>query len=111
MKNAQMKNIVLKNGLAVALVAVCTMSGLAADRKEARVDPDDAYKNNCVRCHSAVRQYSPRTTATILNHMRVRANLTVEETQAILEYLTDNAPTKPALAQPAKSSVSKDEPR
>lgn len=56
------------------------------------VDPDDAYKNNCMRCHSAVRPYSPRMTATIVMHMRIRANVTAEESQAILQYLADSLP-------------------
>jgi mono/diheme cytochrome c family protein len=57
-----------------------------------QVDPDEAYKNNCMRCHTSTQQYSPRKTKTIVMHMRVRANLTQEEAQAILEYLTDDAP-------------------
>jgi hypothetical protein len=35
-------------------------------------------------------------TATIVTHMRVRANITAEETQAILQYLADNSLVKPA---------------
>jgi len=31
-------------------------------------------------------------TAAIAMHMRVRANMTAEEMEAILQYLTDNAP-------------------
>lgn len=59
------------------------------------LDGDTVYKNNCMRCHSALRQYSPSQTATIVNHMRVRANLTEAETKAVLGYLTENAPEKP----------------
>ena len=70
---------------------------LVAQTKSAstKLDGDDVYKNNCMRCHSALRQYSPRQTATIVNHMRVRANLTEAETKAVLGYLTENAPEKP----------------
>ena len=71
--------------------------------KKVSLDPDDAYKNNCLRCHATVQDYSPAKTATIVMHMRVRANLTEEETQAILRYLQD-APAKPAAKQhPEKS--------
>jgi hypothetical protein len=63
--------------------------------KKGAIDPDDAYKNNCMRCHAAVQQYSPRKTATIVLHMRVRANLTKEETQALLEYLNGSSPVAP----------------
>ena len=59
------------------------------------LDGDTVYKNNCMRCHSALRQYSPSKTATIVNHMRIRANLTEAETKAVLGYLTENAPEKP----------------
>jgi hypothetical protein len=31
-------------------------------------------------------------------HMRVRANMTAEETQAILQYLAESEPAKPATS-------------
>ena len=34
-----------------------------------------------------------------VTHMRVRANLTEAETKALLQYLQDNAPAKPAARQ------------
>lgn len=49
--------------------------------------PDDAYKANCTRCHAEVPLSSSRKTKTIIQHMRVRANLTKDEAEAILEYL------------------------
>lgn len=52
------------------------------------LDADAAYKANCVRCHAAPRKFSERRMATVMLHMRVRANLTEEETKAILKYLT-----------------------
>ena len=42
----------------------------------------------CTRCHSEVPPVSARRTKTIVRHMRVRANITAEEAQAILQYLT-----------------------
>ena len=87
----------MKYMLTCLLLCLTALPDFAADNtKKSTVDPDDAYKNNCMRCHSAVRQYSPRMTATIVMHMRVRANMTEEETQAILQYLADNTPVKPA---------------
>lgn len=83
----------MKNWFTFLLVCLFLTPAFAgANSGKATVDPDDAYKNNCMRCHSAVRQYSPRMTATIAMHMRVRANMTAEEMEAILQYLTDNAP-------------------
>ena len=80
--------------LSLALRCLCTVPVFARPHSKKVIDPDDAYKNNCMRCHSAVRGYSPRMRATIVNHMRVRANMTAEEARAILQYLTENAPAK-----------------
>jgi hypothetical protein len=57
-------------------------------RRMHMVSADDAYKQNCTRCHSEVPPVSARRTKTIVRHMRVRANITAEEAQAILQYLT-----------------------
>jgi hypothetical protein len=85
----------MKKLLTLLLLCFCASPLLAGDDlKKTAVDPDDAYKNNCMRCHAAVRQYSPRQTATVVRHMRVRANMTAEETQAVLQYLADSAPAK-----------------
>ncbi len=89
----------MKKLLTLLLLCLCASPLLAENnRKKTVVAPDDAYKNNCMRCHAAVRQYSPRQSATIVMHMRVRANVTAEETQAILQYLADSAPAKTAEA-------------
>ena len=50
---------------------------------------DDAYKQNCTRCHSEVPKLDPKRSNTIMRHMRVRANLTKDEAQAILDYLRE----------------------
>jgi hypothetical protein len=85
----------MKQRLTFLLIFLCAAPLFAGSTpKETAVDPDDAYKNNCMRCHGAVREYSPRQTATIVMHMRTRANMTTEETQAILQYLSDSAPVK-----------------
>ncbi len=48
---------------------------------------DDAYKQNCTRCHAEVPKLDPKRSNTIMRHMRVRANLSKDEAQAILDYL------------------------
>lgn len=53
------------------------------------INADLAYKANCLRCHGAPRKFSDRAMVTIMQHMRVRANLTADEAQAILAYLTE----------------------
>lgn len=50
---------------------------------------EKVYNQNCSRCH-AERQATERTDLQwkiIAAHMRVRANLTAEEAQKVLEYL------------------------
>jgi len=79
-----------KCSLWAAVVLISVMSLFAQDNRR-QLDPDEAYKNTCMRCHTSTQQYSPRMTKTIVMHMRVRANLTQEEAQAILKYLTDDA--------------------
>ena len=49
--------------------------------------PDQVYKANCTRCHAELPTMDARRTATIIRHMRVRANLTEREARAIFEYL------------------------
>jgi len=49
--------------------------------------PDQMYKANCTRCHTELPTMDARRTATIVKHMRVRANLTEEESRVIFEYL------------------------
>ena len=53
-----------------------------------KFSPDQVYKANCTRCHSEIPKLDERRTRTIIRHMRVRANLTQDEGQAILEYMT-----------------------
>ena len=73
-----------------------TVMSLFAEDGRHNIDPDDAYKNNCLRCHTSTQQYSLRKTKTVVMHMRVRANLTQEEAEAILHYLTDDSSTSTA---------------
>lgn len=53
-----------------------------------RLSADQAYKANCTRCHSELPKLQPGGMATVLMHMRVRANLPKDEARAILDYLT-----------------------
>ena len=94
----------MKKTLIFSMLCLAALPLLAQSRhKKPPIDPDDTYKNNCMRCHAAVQEYSPAKTATIVMHMRVRANLTEEETQAILRYLQD-IPVKPVAKQHAEQS-------
>ena len=74
----------------LALLSVCSAHAAEHKTHEA-VDPDTAYKNNCMRCHAALPQYSPRMNSTIMMHMRVDANLPADQTEAILAYLNGDS--------------------
>jgi hypothetical protein len=76
-----------KTALSVAAAALFATPLSAQAGRGGPLDPDDAYKNNCTRCHAATPALPPGATRTIVMHMRVRANLTEEETAAIVEYL------------------------
>lgn len=52
-----------------------------------KLNADQLYKINCTRCHSEVPKMDTRQTATIMRHMRVRANIPKDDAQAIFEYL------------------------
>jgi hypothetical protein len=89
-------------GLLMILSLACVAH--AVDKKpHPAMDPDGAYKNNCMRCHTEVRQRPPRATKTIMMHMREVANLPPDITQAILEYLNGEPPV--AAERNTKSQV------
>lgn len=47
------------------------------------------FHSNCSRCHVSPPKFAPRMMATIVRHMRVRANLTDEDARLILRYMTE----------------------
>ena len=48
---------------------------------------EKVFMDNCSRCHRPPMTISPRTTGTVVMHMRVRAKLSREDEQALLRYL------------------------
>lgn len=79
----------------MSLMAAMPLLAQTDPKDRPRLDADETYKNNCMRCHTSTPQYPAHTTQTIVMHMRVRANLTQEETEAILQYLTDGGAAPP----------------
>jgi mono/diheme cytochrome c family protein len=53
-----------------------------------RIEGEKRFRTNCGRCHMAPHKFSPRTMATAVRHMRVRAMITDEDMRLILRYLT-----------------------
>lgn len=52
-----------------------------AEQEGARV-----FEQNCARCHNAPDGFSSRITATVVRHMRVRANLSHHDEEVLLHY-------------------------
>jgi hypothetical protein len=81
----------MKTYFLCAAIALLYAAPLFAEDSRRHIDPDEAYKNNCMRCHTSTQKYSPLMTETIVMHMRVRANLTQAEAEAILRYLLEDS--------------------
>ena len=71
------------------LLATCDVGQSQTRKTHRTIDPDLAYKNNCLRCHSSLPTYSPRMNKTIMLHMQQVALLPGNEAQAILRFLND----------------------
>ncbi len=48
---------------------------------------EEVFKANCARCHMPPMSLSPRTTGTVVMHMRVRARLSRQDEKLLLKYL------------------------
>jgi mono/diheme cytochrome c family protein len=44
------------------------------------------FTQNCSRCHNAPDGFSPRIAGSVVRHMRVRANLSEKDAQAVLRF-------------------------
>jgi cytochrome c2 len=49
-------------------------------------DGQRVFEQNCSRCHNAPQGFSTRISGTIVRHMRVRANLSKQDQQALLRF-------------------------
>ena len=54
-------------------------------------DGEQVYKNNCNRCHITIRTYPETMSRSIVRHMRIKAQLTKPEADAVLKYLAANS--------------------
>jgi cytochrome c5 len=52
------------------------------------IEGEKRFRTNCGRCHQAPHKFPPRTMATVIRHMRVRAMITDEDMRLILHYMT-----------------------
>jgi mono/diheme cytochrome c family protein len=102
----------MKSALAIAFLAsllgaLPAVAGNSSPKPAQRtLDGDATYKANCTRCHTAIHTYSARSMRTMINHMRVKANLTKDEADAIFRYLSgDDQQPRVASTNSAKGTV------
>ena len=74
---------ILTGFLCLLATAASALAGTPEEKGEI------VYRDNCTRCHMAMPSFSPRVTATVVQHMQVRAMLTRPEEAAVLRYLLE----------------------
>ncbi len=57
-------------------------------QEELAIEGEKRFHTNCGRCHQPPHKFPPGIMATAIRHMRVRANITDEDMQLILKYMT-----------------------
>jgi cytochrome c5 len=60
----------------------------AQEESALRLEGEKRFRANCSRCHASPPTFPPRMMATIVRHMRVRANITDQDRKLILRYMT-----------------------
>lgn len=86
--------------LALAVIIAASIAGQAtsadkpggkrqpnANNKTSATTGDDVFQANCYRCHTPPMSISPRTTGTIIMHMRTRARLSREDEVKLLRFM------------------------
>ncbi len=75
-----MRLLTLFSGIAIA----------AAYASGAGLDGEQVYRSNCTRCHITIHTYPEKMSRSIVRHMRIKAQLTKAEADAVLGYLADS---------------------
>jgi hypothetical protein len=76
----------------VFMISLLWAGSLAgAPQSDKGPDGEEVYKTNCTRCHNTPPSLNERQTRVVVAHMRVRANLTERDANAVLHYLAGNA--------------------
>lgn len=93
--------------LFASLLGAPATAGNAPSKSPQAVDGDAAYKANCMRCHTAIHTYAPGSMRTMILHMRVKANITKDQADAIFRYMTgDDKDPKIASANSEQRTLS-----
>lgn len=64
-------------------------SASSSQDENLHLEGEKRFRSNCGRCHAAPPKFPSRMMATIVRHMRVRANITNEDMRLILRYMTE----------------------
>ncbi len=66
-----------------------TTAASSSQDENLHLEGEKRFRSNCGRCHTAPPKFPSRTMATIVRHMRVRANITDDDMRLILRYMTE----------------------
>jgi cytochrome c5 len=69
--------------------ASTTANASPAQDENLHLEGEKRFRSNCGRCHAAPPKFPSRMMATIVRHMRVRANITDSDMRLILRYMTE----------------------
>lgn len=61
---------------------------VSQNHKIALANGEEVFRVNCARCHMPPMSLSPRTTGTVVMHMRVRVRLSRQDEKLLLKYLS-----------------------
>ena len=90
--------IILFCMVAMIACAIATLGGPSGTQAAAKIgqqakaktqasDGEKVFQANCVRCHNAPEELSPREVRAVVSQMRVRANLSAEDEKALIQFL------------------------
>jgi mono/diheme cytochrome c family protein len=66
-----------------------TTAANSSQDENLHLEGEKRFRSNCGRCHVAPPKFPSRMMATIVRHMRVRANITDDDMRLILRYMTE----------------------
>lgn len=66
-----------------------TTAANSSQDENLHLEGEKRFRSNCGRCHAAPPKFPSRMMATIVRHMRVRANITDDDMRLILRYMTE----------------------
>jgi cytochrome c5 len=66
-----------------------TTTANSSQDENLHLEGEKRFRSNCGRCHAAPPKFPSRVMATIVRHMRVRANITDDDMRLILRYMTE----------------------